>query len=137
MEAFLNRLLAMLGLAVTLSGCVGGSYVRSPEMRGADPPTPPVTRPQIMRDTGGDDLVGQHAVALLRRFGEARIDLREGDARKLQFASERCVLDVFLYPQHTGGTPVATHIEARRRQGGGAIDRRQCIAELERAVRGR
>ena len=34
--------------------------------------------------------------------------------RKLQFAGERCVLDVFLYPLREGQEPVATYVEARR-----------------------
>ncbi|QFT76428.1 hypothetical protein FIU90_02615 [Erythrobacter sp. THAF29] len=84
------------------------------------------------REAGLDGVLGQRATALLSRFGAARIDLKEGDARKLQFAGEKCVLDVFLYPLEAGAEPVATHVEARERQGGGATSKTRCLAEIAR-----
>ncbi|PKP90329.1 MAG: hypothetical protein CVT76_09985, partial [Alphaproteobacteria bacterium HGW-Alphaproteobacteria-15] len=66
-----------------------------------------------------------------RRFGAPRIDLAEGDARKLQFAGPSCVLDIFLYPLSAGAEPTATHVDARLRQGGAAVDQGACIRELE------
>lgn len=87
-----------------------------------------------MRGSGVDSIIGQPASALTSRFGTARIDLAEGDARKLQFRSANCVLDIFLYPLTAGRSPVATHIETRLRRGGMSTDRAACIAEVERSA---
>ena len=81
---------------------------------------------------GIDGIIGQRAPSLPRRFGDPRIDLSEGDARKLQFASATCVLDIFLYPLEAGEAPVATHVAARLRQGGGEVDRSACIDTVAR-----
>jgi hypothetical protein len=75
--------------------------------------------------------MGADSRSLLARFGEPRIQAVEGDARKLQFASADCVLDIYLYPMREGGTPVATHVEARLRQGGVATSREDCIRAVE------
>ena len=53
---------------------------------------------------------------LIAHFGKPRLQIREGDGTKLQFAGPNCVLDVYLYPSGTGA-PRATHIEARNVQG--------------------
>ncbi len=87
-----------------------------------------------MRNAGLDSVIGERATTLSRRFGDARIDLVEGDARKLQYASDRCILDIFLYPLQANADPVATHVEARNRNGGAETDRAGCIAEVERAA---
>ena len=58
----------------------------------------------VVAHTGGM----QDAAALVRYFGQPRLDVAEGDMRKLQFAGEACVLDVFLYPLRPGAEPVAT-----------------------------
>lgn len=83
-------------------------------------------------ESGVSSVIGERAQSLSARFGTARIDLTEGEARKLQFAGERCVLDVFLYPVAADTAPIATHVEARLRQDGADTDRAACIAELER-----
>jgi hypothetical protein len=99
-------------------------------------PTPPlVTHPRapaIMRLPGLEAVIEQNAESLVRRFGAPRLDVREGDMRKLQFAGEPCVLDVFLYPLQEGGEPVATHVEARRASDGQEVDRAACVAALRR-----
>lgn len=90
-----------------------------------------VVMPEVMSGVGLDGVIGEHAASLTRRLGEPRIDLAEGDVRKLQFAGRSCVLDVYLYPLSAGAEPVATHIEARLREGGAAVDRAQCLSEVE------
>lgn len=100
------------------------------------PTTSGVPSPVIQRERGLESVIGKRASALTRRFGKARIDLSEGDARKLQFSSRNCVLDIFLYPIERGNVPVATHVEARQRVGGGKANRAQCIADVERSARG-
>jgi hypothetical protein len=84
----------------------------------------------VQRDAGFSGVIGVTAPALLQKFGKARIDLAEGDARKLQFVGQSCVLDIFLYPLGRGQPPVATHVEARLRNGGAPIDPGRCIEEL-------
>ena len=105
----------------------------------AVPPTRPVAPPQtgfrapeVMRQAGLEGVIEQDAAALTRQFGNPRLDVREGDMRKLQFTGEACVLDVFLYPQRSGAEPVATYLEARRSSDGQEVDRVSCIAALRR-----
>lgn len=99
------------------------------------PPPPAVTgfrAPQIMRESGLEEVIEQPADRLIRRFGQPRLDVKEGDMRKLQFSGQPCVLDVFLYPLREGGVPVATHVEARRANDGQAVNRGSCANELAR-----
>lgn len=99
------------------------------------PPPPPAVgfqRPEILRAPGLEGVIEQDAAGLIRRFGDPRLDVREGDMRKLQFAGEPCVLDVFLYPLRQGGEPVATYVEARRASDGQEVDRAACVAALRR-----
>ncbi len=77
-------------------------------------------------------MIRHDAASLLTQFGNPRLDVREGDMRKLQFAGEACVLDVYLYPLAPQGEPVATHLEARRASDGQDVDRAACVAALRR-----
>ena len=79
---------------------------------------------------GLERVLGQDAAGLVRLFGEADADVREGDARKLQFESGICVLDAYLYPK--GGTePRVTYLDAREPDGS-PIDRASCVAAMTR-----
>ena len=118
---------------VALAGCASSG--------GSGPvaaPTPAPVRagvvrvPVTMAPQGLEGVIGQDAGTLTRRFGAPRIDLAEGDARKLQFSGSSCVLDIYLYPMRPDAEPVAAHVEARLRQGGAAVDRGDCIREVER-----
>src|SRR6187551_394314 len=137
----------VLSLVVLLAAAGCTTAVIPPAQQGAShprvelpvPPTrlapPPVTgarAPQIMRLPGLEDVIERDAANLASRFGTPRLDVREGDMRKLQFAGEACVLDVFLYPLGEGAEPVATHVEARRASDGQAVDRAACVAALRR-----
>lgn len=88
--------------------------------------------PQVMRENGLEGVIGASASQLQRRFGDPRLDVIEGDARKLQFTGEPCVLDIFLYPLEPGAPPVATHVEARRASDGRDVDRSACVRALGR-----
>jgi hypothetical protein len=88
--------------------------------------------PEILRLPGLEQVIEHDAASLARRFGAPRLDVREGDMRKLQFAGEPCVLDVFLYPLRQGAEPVATYVEARRASDGQEVDRAACVAALAR-----
>jgi hypothetical protein len=98
---------------IVLSAC--GSAV--PAASGARP-QPVSTRPAPVYpgttstvSPGG--LIGRDARALTGLFGTPRLDVREGAARRIQFAGSACVLDVYLYPQTSGREPVVTHVDAR------------------------
>ena len=105
---------------------------RAPPPARPAPPPPAFRAPDVLRGPGLASVVEQDAAALTRLFGAPRIDLAEGDMRKLQFSGEACVLDVFLYPLRAGAEPVATHVEARRRSDGQEVDRASCVAALRR-----
>lgn len=129
----MRRILAGLTLALAAAGCSSGNYVRTPQAASIPPAATGSTfrAPDVMQARGTDGVIGSEANALTRRFGTPRIDLSEGDARKLQFTGRSCVLDIFLYPLEAGAAPVATHIATRARQGGAAADSAFCIREVE------
>jgi hypothetical protein len=132
-------LLAAACTAVPASGPQQAGTAPPPRAQQVIPPTrptpPPVAGarvPQILRAPGLEEVIEHDAAALVGRFGDPRLDVREGDMRKLQFAGRACVLDVFLYPLHEGAEPVATHVEARRASDGQDVDRAACVAALRR-----
>lgn len=137
-----HRLLTALGPALLLAGCDGGSgnAVKSvsttrlpppPSVVKTPAPRPPV-RPRILAIPGLEGVIGAHGNDLLRQFGAARLDVFEGDARKLQFSGTACVLDVFLYPDAPGAEPLATYVEARRSSDGKDVDRASCVTALRK-----
>ncbi len=139
----LPRLALPLALGLLLSACgSGGSAVKStsapakaskpvpirPAMRAPAQVAPP--KPRILSVPGLEGVIGAGPDALQRQFGPARLDVWEGDARKLQFAGRACVLDVFLYPTDSAANVTATHVEARRPSDGQDVDRAACVASL-------
>ena len=134
----MSRSAALFAL-IFVSACVAPSrpppQARASVPAQAAPPAGTFRPPPVAAASDAGQLIGKSADALVRRLGETRIDLTEGDARKLQFVSGRCVLDVFLYPRTPGGEPVAAHVDARLRDSGADTDRGACIAEIERAAR--
>ena len=140
-------ILPLLGacVATTQTAPVGGANTGSagsqPAPRSVSPPptrpAPAITRgifkaPRVMNLPGVQGVIGANAADLQRLFGTARLDIFEGDARKLQFAGEPCVLDVYLYPMREGGEPAATYVDARRASDGLDVDRASCVAALRR-----
>ncbi len=98
------------------------------------PARPPVRRPppapQVQAVPGVEGVIGASGAELVRQFGQPRLDVMEGDARKLQYSGSACVLDLFLYPPAAGREPQATYVEARRASDGQDVDRAACIAAL-------
>jgi len=84
--------------------------------------------PQLVPGVQG--VIGSDAAALVRQFGPPRLDIVEGDARKLQWSGTACVLDAYLYPPAAGREPVATYLDARRASDAQDVDRAACIAAL-------
>lgn len=137
-------LLPLLGACVAAvpqtSSTTPGGGTTGPARPGTPPPTqppppPPVEgfrAPRVMNLPGLEAVIGASAEALQRNFGVARLDVREGDARKLQFGGEACVLDIYLYPLREGAEPTATYVDARRASDGLDVDRASCVAALRR-----
>ncbi|WP_420381081.1 hypothetical protein [Novosphingobium sp.] len=83
------------------------------------------------RDEPLGTVIGADAEALVRQFGTPRLDIREGDARKLQWSGTACILDAYLYPGERGGRATATYVDARRGDGRD-VDRVACVAALRK-----
>lgn len=90
----------------------------------------PAVTPLVATATGLEGVMGQSAAGLQSQFGAPELDVREGEARKLQFTSAACVLDAYLYPSANGREAVVTHIDARLPDGRD-MDRASCIAALQ------
>lgn len=112
----------MLAALAGLSACA--TPPQGPRPQTAPPPSPAPA-------AGLERVMGRDARALQLLFGAPDLDIREGTARKLQFASGVCVLDAYLYPPADGREPVARYIDARR-PSGEDFDRASCIAALSR-----
>lgn len=106
------------------------------------PPPPQVTQPAPSSDTfraprvmnfpGLEGVIGRNETALANIFGPPRLTVKEGDARKLQFVGDACVLDIYLYPLQPRAEPTATYIDARRASDGQDVDRAACVRALRR-----
>lgn len=146
----IRKIFALLG-ALALSACVSpppvqtGSKGTPPLPRPQTSPTAPITippstpspppvagfrMPDILEGPGLGGIIEEEADALIRQFGRPRLDVREGDMRKLQFAAAPCVMDIYLYPLSPDSEPVSTWIETRRASDGQEVDRLACIQAL-------
>ena len=112
-----------LAAALLLAGCAS-----RPAARPAAPPAP--AAPPRYSPVGLGEVIGRTAGYLETHLGRAALDVREGPARKLQFAGPACVLDAYLYPPKAGGEPIVTHVDARLPDGRD-IDRASCVAALQ------
>lgn len=101
---------------------------RLPPVRAPQRTVPPAA--QVLAAPGLEGVIGVGRNELLRQFGPARLDVWEGDARKLQFVGPACVLDVYLYPPATGREPQSTYVDARRASDGKDVDRAGCVSAL-------
>ena len=99
----------------------------------ATAPTPvPVApaRPVAAQPQRGG-LIGLTPSEVGARFGRPRIQVREGEGTKVQFATARCVLDLYLYPTGGSGSVArVTHVDARTLDGRDT-DKARCLADLE------
>lgn len=134
------RKFAVLALVPLAAACAAPSATAPSRPASARPvPQQPHVQPQtgfrpakVMNLPGLEGVIGADAGGLVRQFGTPRLDVWEDDARKLQFSSSACVMDVFLYPPAPGRTETATWVEARRATDGRDVDRAACIAALRR-----
>lgn len=136
-----GRRTPVLAAAALAAACTGGPTPQS----APDPVAAPVThaaptRVRPLRSAGRtatprpvpgvQGVIGSDAAGLIRQFGTPRLDVLDGDARKLQWRGAACVLDAYLYPPAAGREPLATYIDARRASDAQDVDRAQCIAAL-------
>jgi hypothetical protein len=130
LEAEMRRIAAFL-VPLALAACVGTPPPAAPVRRAEAPPPPvqPAYGPQ-----GLETIVGRTAPYLEAELGTPDLDIREGPARKLQFAGPACVLDAYLYPPQGKGDPIVTWIDARLPDGRDA-NRVSCVAALAEAKR--
>ncbi len=135
--------LAALALIPLLAACASKPAGGKVESAGTQVTKPiprsslrrPVRRPpppaQVLALPGLEGVIGSTAAQLAQQFGTARLDVWEGDARKLQFTNAACVLDIYLYPSAAGREPQATYIDARRSDGR-EVDRLACVSAMRR-----
>jgi hypothetical protein len=94
--------------------------------------SPSAIAPPIVRAPAGmDRVLGRDARSLTQLFGTPAQDVREENGRKLQFSSNDCILDAYLYPPARGREPVVTYVAARTLDGKDA-ERQSCINALAR-----
>jgi hypothetical protein len=118
-----------LAAALLLAGCVPSTTTE----QAAPVVAPPAPTFSVV---GLESVMGKDARVLEAQFGRPDLDIREGTARKLQFANEVCVLDAYLYPSRQGADPLVTHVDARYPDGRD-FDRASCVASLSVETRSR
>lgn len=140
------QLAVALAVPALLSACGGSATTARPQSASsvaAPQRIPPQTQPQrpitpdwrsarVMDIPGLEGVIGADAGTLTRQFGPARLDVKEGDVRKLQFSGGACVLDIYLYPPSQNAEPRATYVDARRASDGLDVDRAACVAALRK-----
>lgn len=124
-------LLALLaacgGTGAATSGTGKARTVRSV----SQPVAPPKPVARVQAAPGLEGVIGASPDSVIRLFGTPRLDIREEDARKLQWSGTACILDVFFYPPPGGGQQSATYVEARRGDGR-EVDRAACVSALRK-----
>ena len=86
----------------------------------------PEAPPSEEHVSGG--IVGMTADDLVHSFGTPALQIREGNSLKLQFRSDQCVLDAYLYP--TGNAPYRVTYVDTRTSSLAKADQTACIASL-------
>ena len=137
------RVIAFVATTVILGGCTTATTETArpaPAAVATVPTTPAPTRVRPGRKSsrvatplalpGLEGVIGADSAGLVRLFGPPRLDVVEGDARKLQFSGDACVLDAYLYPPEENREPVTTYLDARRASDGQDVDRAACVAAL-------
>lgn len=130
MRAGVSRAFLILPAVLLLAACGDGGGPRLIPTASRPEPGKPVARPAL-REPGLAGVIGADAGALIRQFGAPRLDIREGDARKLQWSGTACILDAYLYPVPGASEGQASFVDARRGDGRD-VDRAACIAALRK-----
>ena len=124
------RIMIAAMVLLGVSGCVSSN--KQPVRTAGSPPldAPAAAQPPIS-SRGLEAVMGKDSAALTRLFGTPRLNVKEVNGRKLQFAGTACILDAYLYPDGQGGAEIVTHVDARRRDGA-EVDRAACVNALQR-----
>lgn len=123
---------SLLILASSACASSGGAPAATTTTRPAPVRTPvvvPLRDPQFRMEPGLEQVIGASQAQLVGQFGQPRLDVWEGDARKLQFSGAACILDIYLYPTSRSRDPLATYAEARRSDGRD-VDKAACASAL-------
>jgi hypothetical protein len=123
------RAMLAIPLIMMLAAC-GGEEGARPVAATSRPETHPPHHAPV-RDPVLGSVIGADADALIRQFGPPRLDIHDGDARKLQWSGTACILDAYLYPGDHGGRASATFVDTRRGDGRD-VDRAACITALRK-----
>lgn len=130
-----SALLSLVVLVPFLAACASTGGTGSARPGARQPVRPPVRSapkdPTFQTIPGLEGVIGADENQLVRQFGTPRLNVWEGDARKLQFTGKACVLDVFLYPTTSSKTPLASYVDARRSSDGQDVDRAACVSALK------
>lgn len=123
--------LLLIGGTVVLAGCA-----TAPAKVAVRPASVPASRVIAHRaihvEPGLEGVVGVGRAALEAQFGPTRLDIRDGDAIRLQWSGSACILDAYLYPPESGsGAPITTYVDARRGDGRD-VDKASCVAALKK-----
>lgn len=120
-----------IGGALLLAGCAA-TPAKAPLRSAAVPASRLIPHRALHVEPGLEGVIGVGRQALEARFGPTRLDIRDGDATRLQWTGTACVLDAYLYPPESGsGAAVATWVDARRGDGRD-VDKASCVAALSR-----
>ena len=124
-----RSILVPIGFSLLLAGCGEGTTTSARGKLEAMKPVP--RRPAGPRiEAGLESVIGADRSGLERQFGAPRLDVREGDALKLQWSGGACILDVYLYPPARGSEPSASYVDARRGDGRD-VDKASCVTALK------
>ena len=124
-----RSILVPIGFSLLLAGCGEGTTTSARGKLEAMKPVP--RRPAAPRiEAGLESVIGADRSGLERQFGAPRLDVREGDALKLQWSGGACILDVYLYPPARGSEPSASYVDARRGDGRD-VDKASCVTALK------
>jgi hypothetical protein len=130
-----NRLTGMVAtglMALALTACTArtlpptAAATPAPSNATATDATSPASRPGVQQATTtspaapetahSQDLVGLGPDELQHLFGHPQMVRDETGAEVWQYRVDACVLDLYLYPQESAGTPLrVTYLEARDR----------------------
>ena len=123
------RTLLPPALIPLLAACGGGEI--APPAVAVRQPAPHAVHHAQPHDAATAGVIGADAETLIRQFGAPRLDIHDGDARKLQWSGTACILDAYLYPAAQGGQATTTFVDARRGDGRD-VDRAACITALRK-----
>jgi len=119
----------LIPLILMLAACGGDDY--APPVAEVSQPEPHHVHHAPPHDAALNSVIGADADGLIRQFGPPRLDIRDGDARKLQWSGTACVLDAYLYPGEHGGRPTVTFVDTRHGDGRD-MDHTACITALRK-----